>query len=471
MAASFTSHPAPTPAPGSDPACRRVIVLLRVFLLALATLAMAAVALASTHLAAAAAAAPRAAATAETRRIGAALDAWAKPLIARGHLSGRLLLARHGEVLIERSWGMANAELGVPNGPDTRFCIASITKPMTVILATQLILEGKLAMSDTVGKWLPGFPESGRMTVEHLLRHRSGIPHRVTTDTTEALPRTAADMVELARHAKLEFEPGSTYSYSSGGFAVLARVLEIVDGRTYREMLAARLLDPVGMTETGHYDYRERVAGRASSYVPNASGFENAPLKDHSFLVGAGSVWSTTRDLHLLVQAVVTGKLGEGPRQSWVRNGRLNWNGSTNGFRAYADWDSATGIEVVFTGNQHSGANDLLRDAARRIAAGESPAPVPALPTPVAANDADLRRHEAVYALPNGPRLHVTARDGVLWANDWILVPIGEQRFHCPRDYAEVTVVSAADGTPERLDWKIGAQSFPCPRVDATPGR
>src|SRR5262245_36048243 len=68
-------------------------------------------------------------------KLGRAIDAWAKPLVENGHLSGQLLVARGGKVIVERSFGYANRELKVPMTPETRLCVASITKPMTILLA------------------------------------------------------------------------------------------------------------------------------------------------------------------------------------------------------------------------------------------------------------------------------------------------------------------------------------------------
>ena len=119
---------------------------------------------------------------------GRALDAFTAPLEKSGHLSGQLLVARDGRVILERNYGWANAELKVPVTPETRFNIASVTKPMTVTLAIQLMAERALGYNDTLAQWIPDFPRGNEITIAHLLRHRSGIPHRVTT-TAEAFWR------------------------------------------------------------------------------------------------------------------------------------------------------------------------------------------------------------------------------------------------------------------------------------------
>ena len=405
----------------------------------------------------------------DSRRIARDLDAWARPLVDAGQLSGQVLIARGGKE-VERDYGFADRERRVRVTPETRFNIASVTKPMTVILAIQLMREKKLGYTDTLERWIPGLPSGNRMTVEHLLRHRSGIPHRVTTEKDETQPMSAAEFVAFARRCTLMFEPGARSSYSSAGFSVLARVLELAGGRTYDQLLHERLLDSLGMSHTSEPDSRVLLPDRALSYVPGPKAFENAPLKDYSFLVGAGSVFSTVGDLNRLVQAVVSGRLGESIRASNVRDGKLSWNGNSNGFVAWADWDSATGTAVVFAGNVHTGATELLRTAARRIAAGETlpPASLPGL-AGVTLPDSTLRRVEGVYQLGNGTRLEVRARDGVLWSNDWVMRPLSATRFFSPRDYGDVTAVAGPSGRVERLDWTQSGTVYPAPRIADLP--
>ena len=129
------------------------------------------------------------------------------------------------------------------------------------------------------------------------------------------------------------------------------------------------------MTRSRHADNRSILAGRAAAYVPGPRGVENAPLQDLSALVGAGSVWSTARDLHRFVEAIVSGRLGQGPRLSFVRQGRLDFNGRTGGFKAWALYDSVTRTEAIFAGNVATGAPDWLKRDILRLAAGEAAKP------------------------------------------------------------------------------------------------
>ncbi len=318
--------------------------------------------------AAAAAPAPTSAAD---RAAARAIDAYTQPLVARGDLSGQLLVLRDGRVVAERSYGYANAELRAPVTPETRFNIASVTKPMTAVIAIHLIEAGTLGVSDTIARWLPDFPKADSIRVEHLLRHRSGIPHETIPDSERTHPFTSAEVVARAARLPLDFSPGSRGNYSSGGYEVLARVLELASGRTYQQLLEQHLFGPLGMTHTTDADSRRLMPGRAQGYVPGVHGLQNAPLEDFSALIGAGSVWSTARDLHRFVVAVVAGKLGAGPQQSFVRGGHLDFNGRTGGFKAWALWDSTSGVEAIFLGNLAGGASDALKRDIVRLASGQ----------------------------------------------------------------------------------------------------
>lgn len=407
-----------------------------------------------------------AAAPPDTAALGRALDACVAPLVREGELSGQFLVARDGQVLVERAWGMADRGRGEPMTPTTRLCIASITKSVTQIVALELVREGRLALADTIGRFVPGFAH-GRVTVGQLLAHTSGIPHRVTTDAEEERPLTAADVTARAGRTPLRFEPGQGMLYSSAGYTVLARVLAIAAGRSWSDLVRERVLVPAGLSHTVPVaGLADRLPGRAASYLPGRSALEPAPRKDLGFLEGAGSIWSTAGDLQRLARAVLDGTFGDDVRASLLRRGRLEWSGSTNGFFSYLDHDSATGSTIVFVGNAQTGAPSLLRFAARRLLAGRpvDPLEVPH-PAIVAVPERVLRGYEGRYDVAGNRGMPVELRDGLLWAEDWPLRPTSDTTFFSPRDYSRLSIARDSTGTLRGFNWMIGTQSVLCPRV------
>jgi CubicO group peptidase (beta-lactamase class C family) len=353
--------------------------------------------------------------------------------------------------------------------------VASITKEMTRIIAIRLMEQRKLAMGDTLAKWIPDFPRGGEITVEHLLRHRSGIPHRVTTAAEEAAPQTAASLAELAKRQELLFAPGSQHSYSSGGFAVLTRVLELASGRSFEQLLDEYVFAPAGAVHSAHPSPRRLIPGRARSYVGGIREPFSSPPQDYSFLVGAGSVFSTPRDLLALQRTVLGGGYGESVRLSLrEENGDLEWNGLTAGYQSFADYHSGQKhagqkLSVIFTGNLFTGAADQLRENLSKIAAGEAVAP-PRVPkvAPAAIPEALRKRYEGVYEFRPGIReeLRFTDPEGTqAWVGSRLLVATSEDTFHCPQDYGTVKMVMDQDGTVEAMEWSLPSGSFKFPRV------
>ena len=393
------------------------------------------------------------------------IDAYVQPFLQDGHLSGTLLVARGADVLYERSFGMADDEHGVPNTPETRFNVASITKPMTAMLASMLFAERKLAPTDTLEKWIPGFPGGDRITIDHLLNHRAGIPHRVTTEEEENVPRTAAGMVDLARRHKMLSEPGTQSSYSSAGYSVLARVLELASGQSYDALVTQRIFVPAGMTRSADATRIAPLPERARSYVAWPEGARSAPPKDLSFLVGAGSVYSTPRDLLRLLEAARAGRLGPAARDQVNARPRVNWNGSTNGFRAFLLSDTASGVTVVVAANLTTGALDRIQADLPRLASGEAVAPPSRLALKrVPLTTAQVAAYTGTYLFGTTP-FELTASDGALVASGRVLVPTGDRTFLSLADYGTVTVVMRPNGTVERLDWTAGDRVLTIPRA------
>ncbi|MFL5540062.1 MAG: serine hydrolase domain-containing protein [Longimicrobiaceae bacterium] len=400
------------------------------------------------------------------------IDAYLAPLAAH-ELSGTLLVARGDRVLLERSFGFASHELGVPFTPTTPTNVASITKPLTVIVASALIDAKRLALTDTVARWLPEYVHGRRMTVEQLMNHTAGVPHRLLADDAQEAPRTADEMVRAANALPLLFEPGTRSSYSSGGYSLLAAVLERASGKSYDALLQEYVARPVGARTIRHLDHRELLPGRAASVVPIGTSVVNTDLRDLSFLVGAGSVYTTPRDVFAVMRGIVRGTYGATARDNLLRPTGLSWNGITNGFRAFAVWNPADSLSVLFFGNAHTGAIDLLRREIPRIAAGAAVAP-PVVPTvtPVALSAAQRERLAGDYDTGGGSVAKLTfLSPGVALFGDRALLARNDSTFFSTSDYAPVVFVGASSGTVEAIQWGPGTWGTgePGPRFARVP--
>jgi CubicO group peptidase (beta-lactamase class C family) len=212
---------------------------------------------------------------------------------ANGEAPGAsVIVIQNGEVLHERSYGLASIELGVPNTPDTVFRLGSITKQFTAMAILQLHDRGLLSIDDPVARYLPDTPHGDAITIRHLLTHTSGISQ--------------------ADDAQLEFAPGERLNYSNKGYWLLGRIIERISGRPYEDYLRENILGPLGMSHTGFEHRSEVIKHRASGYSNReGGGYLNTGFDDVSGAYSAGALYSTVRDMRLWDQALYTDRLAK----------------------------------------------------------------------------------------------------------------------------------------------------------------
>jgi CubicO group peptidase (beta-lactamase class C family) len=233
-------------------------------------------------------------------------------------LNGAVLVAEGDSVLYERGFGEANMAWEIPNAPDTRFRIGSVTKQFTAALVLQLVEEGRLALDGRVTDYLPDYPAAhgDRITVHHLLTHTSGIPSYTSLPEFVDLMRDPYEpdsFLTVFAERELEFDPGSAWAYSNSGYFLLGVLIEAVTGHPYDEVLRDRLLAPLGLTDTGYDHYGAIIERRAEGYVQAGNGYERAAYLDTSLPYAGGMMYSTVRDLHAWNRALYGGALFEQP--------------------------------------------------------------------------------------------------------------------------------------------------------------
>jgi len=227
-----------------------------------------------------------------------------------GLFSGVVLAAEDGEALYESAFGMANRELGVPNTADTRFRIASISKPFTTVLVLQMVEDGTLNLDDTLDEVLPAYSgeSADRITVEQLLTHAAGLVGESSVRNLDDLERRhwmKEELLALAASYPLASRPGKRYRYANFGYLLLAAILEEASGRSYAELLQDGICEPVGLTNTRVDVTTELVDRRAAGYhYYSDTGVVNAPFIEMSFVYGYGHLLSTVRDLFLFERAL-----------------------------------------------------------------------------------------------------------------------------------------------------------------------
>lgn len=238
-----------------------------------------------------------------------AIDALLTRYHALGVFNGTALVADNGKVILKKGFGLADFEWKIPNTPDTKFRLGSITKQFTATLVMQMVDEGKLSLDSTLASAIPYYRKDtgSQVTIHHLLTHTSGIPsYTGSPDFSEIRrdPYGVREFVEKFCSGDLEFDPGAKFRYNNSGYFILGAIIEQVDGKPYEQVLRERIFEPLGMKASGYDRSAPILEKRARGYEPGLAGVKNTDYLDMSLPYSAGSLYSTVEDLYVWDQAL-----------------------------------------------------------------------------------------------------------------------------------------------------------------------
>ncbi len=427
------------------------------------------------------------------------VDSFVAPYLATNNFTGVILVARGDGVLLEKGYGLANPELGVANSPRSRFHIASVTKAFTAAAVLLLEEHGRLHTADPVSTYLPDYPNGGKLRLEHLLTHTSGVSNLdgPDWDREERLPHTTAELVGLFKDRPLDFEPGAKVSYSNSNYNLLALILEKVTGQWYGDFMRDSVFAPLGLSSTLHDgDMRRLIPDRASGTEPDGiRGVRFPRYIDWSGRTGSGSLVTTAHDLELFVRALYSGKLlkpallakitapAEGFAYGWARDERfgrkqMRAGGRSPGFNASVEHYLDDGTDVIVLTNSYSpvGQDPKFIEGLHAVVFGKA-APPPAI-APVRVPPGTLASFAGCYRMPHDyfvPDAPLTLADKgdyleARWSDGAVnaLYAIGADRFLDRNFWAEVVFKRDADGTVTGFHYKL-FQGFEAKRIAAAP--
>ena len=224
------------------------------------------------------------------------IDGWMDRLVADGKLAGLSVnVLRRGQLAYSRAAGAADLARATPFSAETIVRIYSMTKPLTSTAIMMLYEEGRFQLDDPISRFLPAFahqrvatggsrgkietvPAVRDITFRDLLTHTSGLTYgfmestgvdamyRETGVDFQTSTKTLAEVVDLAAACPLIAQPGSEWNYSIAT-DVLGRLVEVISGQPFHEFLAARVLGPLGMADTGFHGAPAESGRFAAIYV------------------------------------------------------------------------------------------------------------------------------------------------------------------------------------------------------------
>ncbi len=257
----------------------------------------------------------------DERGLRARLEAVVAAVVGDVGVSGVVRIDVRGLAPVERASGLAHRALGMPNTVGTLFATASGTKGLTALTVLSLVKDGVLDLATTarslLGDDLPLIDD--RVTVEHLLAHRSGIGDYLDEDEIDdvtdhvldvpvhELATTEQYLAVLGGHPTV-FDPGERFSYCNGGYVVLALLAERAAGVPFHELVQRRVCGPAGMTDTA-FLRSDELPGRAAVGYLHDEGLRSNVLHLPVRGSGDGGIHTTAADVHRLWEALFAGRI------------------------------------------------------------------------------------------------------------------------------------------------------------------
>lgn len=211
--------------------------------------------------------------------------------MAQENIPGVSVVVLKGDkAVLRQGFGVAESESGAPMATDRPQPIYSVSKQFTAVLILRLVEQTLVDLDAPVGRYVAGFEDEPALTVRMLLRQTSGLKEFISLPEIRAVdsaPRgtgSIAETVSVIERQPRRFAPGARFSYSNSNYTVLARIAEVVTGRTFDEALEALVIEPAGIEGVAacdRVDRAELVEGHVrtgvtwslpENLVPNYSG-------------------------------------------------------------------------------------------------------------------------------------------------------------------------------------------------------
>lgn len=231
------------------------------------------------------------------------------------HLAnGNIAISKTGDILYQKELGFAlnNKEGHSLSSIETKYRIGSVSKMFTATLIFQLIEEKKLQLDNILSDFIPNIPNANSITIETLLRHRSGLVNYSDDSDFESWKfksKPKEELLHLLSNTTPKFTPDSKSDYSNTNYFLLSCIIEKVCKKPFQEVITENILDKIGLKNTYFENVTDSILKNSKSYKYFNSEWSQQRETVASNHLGAGSLVSTPNDLLIFMEALFSNKL------------------------------------------------------------------------------------------------------------------------------------------------------------------
>lgn len=369
------------------------------------------------------------------------LDEYLTLAASQHRLNGSVLVAKKGEILLQKGYGWRNQSARIPNDTSSIYQLGSITKTFTGAAILQLQEEKKLSVQDKLSKYFPDYPHANEITVEHLFFHNSGIYDFKSIlygpDSAKLTQPVSKDwMLATFRDKPLTGKPGTTVNYTNSGYFLLGLIIEKVTGKPFESVIRERFITPLQLTKTG-FDFRNlKNQGKTTGYTYwKDSLLMPTPVIDSTVSYAAGGMYSNVTDLYRWSKAILNHQIlkpesldatfnpsnkgmwgyGWGIAPFGQGNKLVFQNGNLPGYATFFVLLPADDISIIMLANVDDTSDittlePMIKDLA--FVVHDLPYQLPISYKPVPVSEAILKQYVGNYQLAPGRILSITLDNG-----------------------------------------------------------
>lgn len=282
--------------------------------------------------------------------VSAKIDEYLVALTKINNFNGNLLVAKDGRMLLNKSYNMASGTDSTKVTENSRFLISSVSKLFVKFALVKLEESGKIKLSDPVSKYIRGIPSGDKITLKHLMDHRSGLPRELSIYNPDSeIPMDT--VVQLAREEKLLFKPGTEIRYSNIGYYLLQYIIHVKTGN-YSAFIETEIFKKMGMTNTGELSRTTPAINMTYGFGPGNGKPKRAAFSLMREIYNA-EYYSTVNDLFVFSQQITDGKTltKEASKKLFWKDSILIQSGGREGYRSFFSRNDKTGITFIFLCN------------------------------------------------------------------------------------------------------------------------
>jgi CubicO group peptidase (beta-lactamase class C family) len=281
-----------------------------------------------------------------------------RELSSRGGVGATVAVVQNSRVLLAKGFGRRSVESPAKVGEDTLFGLGSVTKQFTATAALLLAERGKLSLDDRVAKYYPALTRASDITLLDLMNHVSGYPDYYPLDFVDRRmlePIAPDELIRQYAGRRLDFEPGTRWSYSNTGFVLLGRIIERASGQPLGTFFSENIFKPLGMTHTTYEPAPDdgRVAPGYTSFELTA--LTRATREGPGWVGPAGGIYSTAADVARWDIALMNGRVLKSESWNLMTKPRRLANGKSSNYGCGLSVGTRDGMTVFTHGGAVSG--------------------------------------------------------------------------------------------------------------------